>query len=116
MHPDFNLRNGLLDHMKQRWLTVTPTGECMVIAGMLRDNQIELALDRMDRLVRNRVPIPPWLNDMACHILCDYEEISEALRLMQTRVDTGDLVISPNCWYHLLDVGSRTLHVSLQKH
>ena len=51
-----------------------------------------------------------WLYDMLIYALCDVGEFDEPVRLMQQRLDQGELMISGTVWYYLLDTASRALH------
>jgi len=77
---------------------------------MLRDRQVELALEALDQLQLDGAKINPWLYDMVIYILCDAEEFDEVLRLIKYRIHNGELQISPTLWFYLLDTASRTLH------
>lgn len=77
---------------------------------MLRDRQVELALENLQRLQSVGAKIYPWLYDMITYILCDAEEFDEVVKLMEYRIRNGELQISSNLWFYLLDNASRTFH------
>ena len=77
---------------------------------MLRDRQVELAQETLQQLQSAGIKINPWLYDMITYILCDAEEFDEVLEFMKYRIHSGELQISPNLWFYLLDNASRTLH------
>ncbi len=111
MHPDYLLRSLVLEEMRQHWIELTPRGEHMVVAGYVRDGQLELALDRLDAMQRAGVHAQSWLFHLVVYTLLDREEIDEALRLVKARYNVDDRLISPNLWYILLDTASRAYHV-----
>ena len=80
------------------------------MAGLLRDRQIELALDALNQMRRDGVRIETWLHDMVIYTLCSAEEFDAALSLMESRVDNGELNISGTLWFHFLDTASSALH------
>ncbi len=111
MHPDYLLRSLVLEEMRQHWIELTPRGEHMVVAGYVRDGQLELALDRLDAMLRAGVRVQSWLFHLVVYTLLDREEIDEALRLVKARYNADDRLISPNLWHILLDTASRAYHV-----
>jgi pentatricopeptide repeat protein len=98
--------------MNERWFTLTSDGGHNMIVGLLRDRQYELALDKLEEMQREGARIQPWLYDVFIYLFCEAEELDEALKLMQYRVDHGDTDVSPNVWYYLLDSCSAKYHVS----
>lgn len=82
------------------------------MAGLIRDREIELALDTMEQFRRDGIRIETWLYDMMIYTLCSAEEFDEAVNLMEHRISDGDLGISTTVWYHVLDAASRAFHHS----
>lgn len=97
--------------MHQRWFNLTVDGHHDVVAGLLREGQYEMALNRMENMTSDGVQIKSWLYDMAIYVLCQIEEVEEALKIIQRRVESGERNISKSVWYSLLDVASSTLNV-----
>lgn len=110
VHPDYLLRKEVLEELHQRWLTLTADGWHDVIAGLIRDRQIEVALQNLEAVEQQGTKIKPWLYDMLVYVLCEISELDEALKVMQRRFFSGEALISPTLWYHLLDTASRSLH------
>ncbi|MCJ1429866.1 hypothetical protein MMC29_007781, partial [Sticta canariensis] len=111
IHPHYVMRKDILEHLRQRWFTVTEDGWHDMIVGMIRDRQLELVLDTVELLQREEeAKIKPWLYDMIVYTLCDIEEFDEALKIMRYRVSSGELLISGTLWFYLLDTASRALH------
>lgn len=106
------MRKGVLEEMHSRWFTISREGWHDLIAGLLRDRQIELALDAFDSARKEGVNIQSWLEDTIVYILCDIEEFDEVVAIMRRRVSEGDLTISPTLWFYILDTASRALHHS----
>ena len=99
-----------------------------VVAGLIRERHLELALDWVDRMPREGVVIEDWLLDTLVYALCEVEEFDEVLRIMQHRyhmgIDPSHRVvnlangcatngskISSNLWFHVLDTASRAFHI-----
>lgn len=112
IHPDYIMRKDILEHLRQRWFTVTEDGWHNLIVGMIRDRQLEMALDTVELLQgeEEETKIKPWLYDMIVYTLCDVEEFDEALKIMRYRGSSGELLISGTLWSYLLDTASRALH------
>lgn len=106
------MRKDILEHLRQRWFTVTEDGWHAMIVGMIRDRQLEMVLDTVDLLQgeEEETKIKPWLYDMIVYTLCDVEEFDEALKIMRYRVCSGEPEISATLWFYLLDTASRALH------
>ncbi|KAI9805057.1 MAG: hypothetical protein M1825_000891 [Sarcosagium campestre] len=109
VHPDYLLRISVLDAMRQRWYSIHPDGMYNVVAGLIRERQFELALEKMTRLREEGVQLPSWLYDATIYCLFEIEELDTALDIIKERVARGES-ISPTVWYLLLETGSRCLH------
>jgi len=113
IHPDYLLRTEVLREMKNRWYTLTTDGWHYLIVGLLRDRQYEIALDKLEQMQQEGIRVHPWLYDIFIYLFCEAEELDEALKILQYRVDQGDLDISANVWYYMLDACSTNYHVSV---
>lgn len=69
-----------------------------------------MALDALEGMRKEGIKIESWLYDTMIYSLCSAEEFESALDLMQRRTLDGELHISGNVWYHLLDSASCALH------
>lgn len=93
--------------MRDRWLTVSPAGWHFVVAGLLRENQIELALEHLESMERKDTVVQNWLHSIFIYTLCDHGEMDEVYRLMRSRVEQGR-DMTPQLWMHvLMTAGSR---------
>ncbi|KAI9783818.1 MAG: hypothetical protein M1839_003154 [Geoglossum umbratile] len=110
VHPDYILRNAILNEMHQRWFNLKRQGWHDLIGGLIRERQYELALDKIEHLQRGGIRVASWLYDQLTYALCDAEELDEALKIMRFRVMYEDQEISGSSWYCLLDVASRWYH------
>lgn len=111
VHPDYLLREAITEYMRQRWFNLTIDGHHAVVVGLLRERQFEMALNHLDVTASQGIQVESWLYDMAIYMLCDVEEVDEALRIIQQRTEAGEQKISKSVWYGLLDVASSTYHV-----
>ncbi|KAJ5753450.1 uncharacterized protein N7511_007603 [Penicillium nucicola] len=109
VHPDYLLRQEILCKLRDRWLTLSPAGWHFVVAGLLRENQIELALEQAALMGRKDIFIENWLHGMIIYTLCDHHEFHEVFDLMCARVDQGH-DMSNHLWAHVLTTASEALH------
>ncbi|KAL6719878.1 hypothetical protein ACLMJK_001799 [Lecanora helva] len=112
VHPDYLLRQHVIEELRQRWFSLTKDGWHDYTAGLIKDQQLELALDALEEMRREGIRIGSWLHDMMIYILCSAEEFDAAVSLMETRISDGELNISPTLWHYILDSASRALHHS----
>lgn len=110
VHPSYLFRAEILEAMRQRWFTLTDDGWHDLIAGMIRDRQIEFAIDTLHMLHDAGKRIESWLHDLFTYTLCDLEEFDEVLFLMRYREDAGEYDMSPGLWFHILDTASRSFN------
>ncbi|KAL7629496.1 hypothetical protein AAE478_001017 [Parahypoxylon ruwenzoriense] len=110
VHPDYVLRNTVLFEMKKRWYSPTTDGLISIVIGLLRDNQYELALEKLEGLHKDLVSIPLWLYDLFLYTFGDLGFHQEALLILKHRLKITNVVNEPvslNTWQFLLDVFSR---------
>ncbi|KAL8697018.1 MAG: hypothetical protein Q9201_007354 [Fulgogasparrea decipioides] len=110
IHPDYLLRRQILEELRQRWFSLSGEGWQDVIVGMLRDKQLEVAVETIQNVQQEGIRIQSWLYDLLIFNLCDAGEYDEALSILQFRVDNGEQLISGNVWHHLLDTASSAFH------
>ena len=106
IHPDYLLRNTVVGEMKERWVEITPEGHQSVAIGLLRDEQYELALEKLQEMIRNDIQVEPWVYDIFIYVFGRLEFFDDALRLVRHKIDSGSGV-PVNVWYFLLDVCSK---------
>ncbi|SLM33839.1 Pentatricopeptide repeat [Lasallia pustulata] len=112
MHPSYTFRSEILHEMlHQRWFTLSNDGWHDFVAGLIKDRQLEMALDKFEQMNVEGIRIQPWLHDMMVYVLCEAEEIDEALKIMRQRTSNGEMMISATLWYSFLDAASRALHL-----
>ncbi|KAF6220610.1 hypothetical protein HO133_003043 [Letharia lupina] len=110
VHPDCLLRQRILEELRQRWFSLTKNGWHDVVTGLIRERQLELALDTLDQMQKEGAKVDSWLYDLIIYTLCSAEEFDSAVNLMQHRLSSGEFYISATLWYYLLDTASRALH------
>ena len=112
IHPDYVLRNQVMQEMKERWLGLSPDGWHALVVGLLRDRQFEAAMDKLEQMQSDEIHVQPWLYDIFLYQLCEIGELDEAFRMLRYRFDNRRTEISPSMWYYLLDNFSSNFHVS----
>lgn len=109
MHPDYLLRHQILQTLRDRWLSLSPAGWHYVVAGLLRENQFELALDHIAQMERKDIAVEDWLHALLVYNLGDFGEHDEVLRLMRLRVSQG-YNMTVDLWQYVLDTVSAAVH------
>lgn len=92
--------------MKERWIEILPKGHRYIALGLLRDEQYELALEKLDEMIRNGIAIDSWVFDIFTYVFGKLEFLDDAFRITRHRVDRG-YQVPVNIWYFLLDVCSQ---------
>lgn len=109
VHPDYILREDIMETLRDRWLSLSPAGWHFVVTGLLRQHQFELALDHIAQMKMKNIPIENWLHSLLVYNLCDIEDFDEVLRLMKSRTSQG-IDITLDLWYYVLDAASEAVH------
>ena len=95
-----------------------------MIVGLVRERQVELALEYLERMLEDKVTVSSWLYDLLMYTLCNMEEFDEAMHVLHRRLETrhnvdaellqsnecGELSVSATLWYYILDAASRARH------
>ncbi|KAL8691537.1 MAG: hypothetical protein Q9218_003261 [Villophora microphyllina] len=110
IHPDYLLRRHILEEVRQRWFNLSNEGWQDVIIGLLRDKQLDVAIETLRSVQQEGIQIQPWLYDLLLFNLCDAGEHDEALSILHFRIDSGEQLISGNVWHHVLDSASSAYH------
>jgi len=111
VHPDYILRNDILQYMERRWFGLRDDGHQMVVASMFRERQVEKALEEMRIMRQNHLPIQPWLYAMAITILVQMQQFDEALRLLRMRLLEHGPKHMNALWTYTLDAAAQNHHV-----
>ncbi|KAJ5053126.1 hypothetical protein NUH16_010186 [Penicillium rubens] len=109
VHPDYLLRQEILNKLRDRWLTLSPAGWHFVVAGLLRENQIELALEHVALMERKDISVENWLHSIIVYTLCDHRELDEVYNVMRARVDQGHNM-THRLWMHVLTEAGKQGH------
>ncbi|POS74857.1 pentatricopeptide repeat domain-containing protein [Diaporthe helianthi] len=111
IHPDYLLRNTIIKEMKERWLEITPEGHQHIAIGLLRDEQYELALEKLHEMHEKSIQVEGWVFDIFIYVFGKMEFLDDALRIVRHRIDRGH-EIPVNVWYFLLEVCSKGQNIS----
>jgi pentatricopeptide repeat protein len=98
--------------MQNTWVEITSAGHHDVVAGLFRERQLEMAMDKMEYMFQEGITIQPWLFDMATYILLETDEVDEACRLVQHRLWSDNPTMTPSMWFLLLEKASAGINVS----
>ncbi|TLS28818.1 hypothetical protein PpBr36_01028 [Pyricularia pennisetigena] len=118
-HPDYILRDRLLEIMKHQYIELTPDGHVSVVLGLLRDGQYEMAIDRLEQALREEVEIPTWVYDVFLFVFAELGFHDEVIRIINhhliNRKGTDLDWPSANTCYFLLDKCSKAHHYESTK-
>lgn len=101
--------------MKERWLEIRPEGHQHIAIGLLRDEQYELALEKLHEMFEKGIHIEGWVYDIFIYVFGKMEFLEDALRIVRHRLDSGHEV-PVNIWYFLLDVCSKGQNVAATRY
>lgn len=96
--------------MRKMWLNLSDEGNHYVVAGQLREGSFELALERLETMVKSGVEVKDWLADMAMYMLLDAGEVEETVHVVQLTGRHRQREISGVIWFRLLDVASSSMN------
>jgi pentatricopeptide repeat protein len=102
-----------MQEMRERWFGLSPDGWHFLVIGLIRDGQYEVAMDKLEQMHSDELPVQPWLYDILMFQLCEAGEVDEAFRLLEYRHHNLRSEILPTVWYYLLDKFSSAFHVRL---
>ncbi|KJZ78051.1 hypothetical protein HIM_02688 [Hirsutella minnesotensis 3608] len=110
-HPDYVLRQEILDIMKSSWHAIDTDAQHYIVIGMLRDEQYELAYARFTDMIEKRQATLPWVYDIFILVFGKLGFLDELLFLLQRRSSlvASDPVV-PSLLYYALDVCSQAFH------
>ncbi|KAK4165908.1 hypothetical protein QBC43DRAFT_207264, partial [Cladorrhinum sp. PSN259] len=113
IHPDYLMRNVILKRMELEGIELTAEGRSYVALGMLRENQIEMALDYLDQMRQDKIPIPYWVVETFIFVVGRRGFLDEAFELLLSQLgsmDTGIDRISLSLWHFVLEECSQEMH------
>jgi hypothetical protein len=88
--------------------------EHFLIAGYIRDGQLELALQGIGKMQQQKAPVPRWLYSLMIYSLCEAEDFDAVLRSLYSAEDER-VEIPTYTLHHVLDQASECLHLDLTK-
>ncbi|KAJ0142668.1 hypothetical protein CTA2_1364, partial [Colletotrichum tanaceti] len=109
VHPDYLVRNEVITALKQSWAEVSVDGQSHIALGLLRDGQLEMALDALETMMDKQVAIPSWVYDIFIFIFAQHGYVDEAIKLAHGKVHAGSEV-KLAVWYMLLDTCALAYH------
>ncbi|KAI1107584.1 hypothetical protein F4804DRAFT_164293 [Jackrogersella minutella] len=110
VHPDYVLRNTVLYEMRNRWFLPTTDDTINITIGLLRDNQYELALEKLEELQKDPTLVPTWLYEVFLYTFAELGFHEETLSILKHRLKITNFTNEPlslNASLFLLDVFSR---------
>jgi len=95
IHPDYLLREQIMQEMKERWFGAFSRRLHHLVVGLIRDRQYEVAMDKLEQMQSDEIIVQPWLYDVFMFQLCEAEELDEAFKLLEYRFDTREAGYCP---------------------
>lgn len=111
IHPDYEMRNWLLKDIEKRGFALSLEDHNSIAIGLLRDGQYELALDKLESMVKSLVKVPDWVYDIFTYTFSELGFYDEVFQIIHHRLERDDGREPPTIlWYFVLDCCSRGLH------
>ena len=112
IHPSYLLRLTTLSKMKQNWLSLTASGHAYIIAGLIREKQIESALEAFTTMQSEGHDPPLWLINLLLYATLSINAFPEAESLLSLRLSlaTQRDPVSATTWSYILTVSARALY------
>ena len=110
-HPDYALRQEVLDVMQEFWFTRDQSARQSVVLGLLRDGQYELAYTRLTEMIEQKARVDIWVYDVFIMVFGKLGFLDEMLLLLYRRknMESTDKAMA-SLLYHVLDVSSQGFH------
>jgi len=81
-----------------------------VTAGYIREGQLELALQTIEKMQEKRAPVGQWLYGLTIYSLCEVEDFDAVLHLIYIMEDMR-VEVPTYTLHHILDRASECLHL-----
>ncbi|PSR81886.1 hypothetical protein BD289DRAFT_484171 [Coniella lustricola] len=109
IHPDYLIRQDIIREMKDRWIRLQPEGHRYVVLGLLRDEQYELALQKLDRMIKQGIAVDKWLLHICVYVFGKLGFTDDALRICRYSFSHHAVMEEEHSeiWTFLLDVCSK---------
>ncbi|KAG5984306.1 hypothetical protein E4U55_005277 [Claviceps digitariae] len=110
-HPDYVLRQEVLDTMEDYWIDIDTAAKQSLVLGLLREEQYELAYLRLTDMLDQKIRIAPWVYDIFIVVFGKLGFLDEMLSLLYRRKSlvNEDKDIAA-ILYYALDVCSQAFH------
>lgn len=111
-HPDYALREEILDTMQEFWFTIDTPAKQSVVLGLLRDEQYELAYARLTEMIEQKALIDIWVYDIFIMVFGKLGFVEEMMLLLYRRknIESEDEAIS-SIIYYALDMCSQAFYL-----
>ncbi|KAL4933546.1 pentatricopeptide repeat protein [Aspergillus undulatus] len=107
-------RRDVLAKLEERRLPVTPDGWHHIVAGMIRENRFELALEQIENMERKDIEIKDWLHILLVSELCKINKFDLVLQLIDARMSKGR-EWTKDIWTHVLQAATAANHHKLTR-
>lgn len=114
VHPNCLLRSQILEEMREGWIDLSADGWHSIVASLIKEVHLEMALSTYEDMRTRNVPIQSWLPSALIYQCCDTGELDAALYLLQEQIRLGrEGQLSYTLWQSALDAACEGLHYEL---
>jgi hypothetical protein len=114
VHPDYVLGMEVLTRLEKDWHGFGETGRQYVVAGYVRDLQLEQAVEEIRAMRKEDIPVATWVYDLVVSVLCGVWEFEEAIKVMRMRVEEVGPEQASAVWLYMLEQAVYVSNVSLR--
>lgn len=110
-HPSYTLRTNLLEQMKSHWVDLSTNSWHYIICGLLREKQIELALEALEVMqTEARIEPQTYLLNMLVHVLAEAGEFDAMTDVLSERRGARHSPPSKMLWLSILAQAAKRMH------
>lgn len=110
-HPSYTLRNDLLEQMRSQWVNLSTNAWHYVICGLLREKQIELALETLEAMqTEARIEPQTYLLNIFVHVLAELGEFDAMTEVLSERRRSRHSPPSKILWLSILAKAAEGMH------
>ena len=114
VHPDYLKRTAILGNIRSQWLASTPVVDHLLVAGYVKDGQLELAMQTLEGMRLRKVRIEQWVWTLMLYSLCAAEDFDAVMKLIY-QLDDDKIEMTADALDHILERASQHSERELTK-
>lgn len=115
IHPNYVLRSEIIEMVRAKSFALSPAGWHDLATALIRERQLELAVETLEHMKIQKIEIQPWLRRLCIYSFCDAGEFQAAVEISDTILGSGE-GSTMNVWTYLLDTASTAYHHEAVSH